>query len=633
VGAGAAMTNHAHPTGPGLGAPLTVIAATTTALVIISATWLGALAGAEPGSSIPGFGPGLLLLAARGGLTALIGPNGWPVLFWLVFALVLVAGLALAVAVAWPVYRHVQRAGTPRASMGQPSEYADMLGKGAEERAKRLRPEFTGPFVGGEIGLPLARFPQGPGPVIASHEDVGSMICGPRANKTSAVVVPAILTAPGPLITTSNKPDTYILTAIGRRRLGRVFVGDPQGIVGAEQDWWVDLLDGIEDMADALEVAQHFTSTVTSENDSQPYFGKGAQRLLAQLMLAAAVSGGHLREVKGWLATRDEEPARRLRHAGRESVAEALEGTIEAPADQKGGLYETALTAIACLESESLLRYVTPPDTWDLTASRARRPREVVKFDPWRFFGGHDGSGRSHDSLYLLTREGAGSAAPVVAALVDRLFKTTTAIAAARGGRMEPPVRAILDEAANICPIRNLPDLYSYFGSMSVQVVTILQSYEQAVAVWSRSGASKLWSASTWRLIGAGGADRSFLEDMSNLIGPHEVGVRSDQRSSGFRSGNSSQTYSSRSEPIMTAADLAALGKTDAVLYVTGHKPALLELMPWYLERDAEEIASYERIAQAEVRRSAVAALGPDNPVAASLQAALGGFQNDRGAQ
>lgn len=617
------MTERAHPTGPGLAAPLSFLAALAGVLLLILGTWLGALAGAEPGHLVPGFGPGLLLISARAGLEGLIGAEGWPFLFWLVFSVVMGGGVGLTAAVAVPVVRHLHRRGTPAASMGQPAGYADMIGKGAVKRARKLRPAYAGPFEGGDIGLPLGRFPNTRKVIVASHEDVGCMICGPRANKTSALVVPGILTAPGPTWTTSNKPDVYTLTVAARRELGRVFVADPQSIVGVEQDWWWDILGELDDIADAVEIVQHFTATVTSENDSQPYFGKGAQRLLAQLFLAAAVSGGHLREVKMWLTSRSEVPVARLKSAGYEAVAEALEGTIEAPADQKGGLYETALTAISCLESEAILRYVTPPETWDPRDRRLRRAQHVERFDPWQFIAGYRPETGPHDMLYLLTREGAGSAAPVVAALTDRLFKTVTKAAAARGGRTEPPARAVLDEAANICPIRNLPDLYSYFGSMSVQVITILQSYEQAVAVWGRSGAAKLWSASTWRLIGAGGADRSFLEDQSQLIGPHEVGTRSDQRSGGLRGGGSSQTYSSREERILTAADLAALGKTEAVLYVTGHKPAFIELLPWYEEKDAQNIALHEAQAQDEVRRSAIAALGPDNPVAIALRASL----------
>jgi type IV secretory pathway TraG/TraD family ATPase VirD4 len=41
---------------------------------------------------------------------------------------------------------------------------------------------------------------------------------GPRANKTSAVAVPTVLSAPGPVVATSNKADLWALTAGLRAR-------------------------------------------------------------------------------------------------------------------------------------------------------------------------------------------------------------------------------------------------------------------------------------------------------------------------------------------------------------------------------------------------------------------------------
>ena len=134
-----------------------------------------------------------------------------------------------------------------------------------------------------------------------------------------------------------------------------------------------------------------------------------------------------------------EAPVGLLRRAGLPAVARGLQGTLEAPPDQRGGLYETALTALGCLESEAVLRYVTPPHTW-LTPPRATSIEPIAEFDPWRFLVGYhtlDGVPQPYDTLYLLTREGAGTGAPVVAALVDHLLRT----AAAGGHRPRRPGR------------------------------------------------------------------------------------------------------------------------------------------------------------------------------------------------
>ena len=52
---------------------------------------------------------------------------------------------------------------------------------------------------------------------------------------------------------------------------------------------------------------------------------------------------------------------------------------------------------------------------------------------------------------YLLSKDGGGSAAPLVAALTDRVLRCAVNAAKDRGGRLDSPLLAVLDEAANVC--------------------------------------------------------------------------------------------------------------------------------------------------------------------------------------
>ena len=133
----------------------------------------------------------------------------------------------------------------------------------------------------------------------------------------------------------------------------------------------------------------------------------------------------------------------------------------------------------------------------------------------------------SRQTLYLLSKDGAGAAAPLVAALTDRILRAATRAAEAAGGRLDPPLLVVLDEAANICRISDLPELYSHFGSRGITPITILQSYKQGVRVWGEHGMDALWSAATVKLIGPGLDDARLAEDLSRLVGDHDVPVRS----------------------------------------------------------------------------------------------------------
>ena len=64
----------------------------------------------------------------------------------------------------------------------------------------------------------------------------------PRAGKTSSLVIPNILLADGPVLSTSTKPDVMQATAPARRAEGWTFLYDPSGEVecppGVERVGW-----------------------------------------------------------------------------------------------------------------------------------------------------------------------------------------------------------------------------------------------------------------------------------------------------------------------------------------------------------------------------------------------------------
>ena len=90
-------------------------------------------------------------------------------------------------------------------------------------------------------------------------------------------------------------------------------------------------------------------------------------------------------------------------------------------------------------------------------------------------------------------------------------------------GRLSLPFVGVLDEAANVCRWRELPDLYSHYGSRSICLMTILQSWSQGVEVWGRDGMRKLWSAANVKVYGGGVSEVEFLKELSSLIGDFEL--------------------------------------------------------------------------------------------------------------
>lgn len=62
--------------------------------------------------------------------------------------------------------------------------------------------------------------------IAAPPEVAGLVLAGPRAGKTSCVVIPALLAHPGPVLSTSTKLEILHATLGARRALGRAWLLD-----------------------------------------------------------------------------------------------------------------------------------------------------------------------------------------------------------------------------------------------------------------------------------------------------------------------------------------------------------------------------------------------------------------------
>jgi type IV secretory pathway TraG/TraD family ATPase VirD4 len=178
--------------------------------------------------------------------------------------------------------------------------------------------------------------------------------------------------------------------------------------------------------------------------------------------------------------------------------------------------------------------------------------------------------------------------------MTDNVIRAGRREAERAGGRLDPPMVLILDEAANICRIADLPDLYSHLGSRGMVPVTILQAYQQGVTVWGEPGMAALWGAATKKIIGAGIDDPRLARDLALLVGQHDVPVRSAT----YGDGRASEQVSLHRRDILEAADIRALPFGTALLLATGARAALIEQRPWHTGPDARRIAAV--ISQAE---------------------------------
>ena len=462
-------------------------------------------------------------------------------------------------------------------------------------------------------GLRLGTAVTGGTPIYMPWNSVTAMVGGTGSGKTTAVAVPALLEAPGAAVATSNGPDIWRDTHAVRRGLGQVWLCDLQGVTGhARTEFWVDLLTQARaGLSDARRLAGFFVAASKDKNArTDAYFDGGAQELLAIHLLAAAVAGGDLLHVRRWLGNdADEEPILLLALYGESDAAHRIREAQQITPRQRDGLYDMARRFLDVLSERRYQQVVTPParavfnvsgdveralrgdvDHVVFVVDRAPATHQLPELDIAAFAA-------STDTLYSLSQKGAGSTASLTSALVGEVLHA--AIQAAKqqpNARLAVPMLLVLDEAANICPLPDLPDMYSWLRKHAIVPMVFIQSRPQGEAAWGRDG----WEAITSQAVhiyGGNVDDATYLEHWAKLVGDAQVASTTHSRGPG--GGNRSTGWSL--QPIFTVADLAEMSLERALVRFPGNPPVLIRKRKWFADEDLKMLVGHAQAAVEEL--------------------------------
>lgn len=506
-----------------------------------------------------------------------------------------IAELALICAAMWAARRWTRRPDIDKRAtlMAGARELSEVAGRSAVDKAKRLRPDAEVTASRG-VGLLLGRTVQGDQPVYQSWEDVLIAFAGMRMGKTAGLAIGSVIDAPGPVIATSNKRDLRDHTRGVREAMGgRTWESDLQGITGhPHQDWYWNPLGNVTSLKAARRLASRFVSAEKVEDARvDAYFDGGAAELLALYFLAAASGGGDVMHSYAWLSLEDSKlPNKLLERAGHQIAATKLATAQKLYPKQRDGLYDVARRNLNVLTDPDYARTVLPPariqipgDDTDLADWLPTH--SLPEFDPAAFV-------RSTDVLYAMSMEGADSAAALTTTLVGRVIDEALALARrSPGGRLPVPLVGVLDEAANVCKLPELPSWYSHIGSQGIICQTYVQSGSQAADVWSPRQLDKMKSSSNVHYYGGGVKDIEYLNGISQEIGSHDV----SRWSSSHSSTGASQSQSWSHEVAVPVSMLAALPKDRAIVMTSGNAPTVIRKAFWSDRPDADAIRASVR--------------------------------------
>jgi type IV secretion system protein VirD4 len=400
--------------------------------------------------------------------------------------------------------------------------------------------------------------------LLAAERRASLVVLGPsQSGKTTGLAIPAILEWQGPVVATSVKADLVRDTIDARSARGPTWVFDPTGATGRPASGWSPLA-----ASGGWQGARRTAAWLCAAARAGPASGAGdedfwyaaAGKLLAPYLLAAAVAGRDLAHVVRWIDAQEEaEVAHILEAAGELDALGAAGASWQRDDRTRSSVFTTA---------EMVLEAYADP----LILSSAA----VSDIDPGRLLGG------GMPTLYICAPgHEQERLRPVFATLLQTIITAAYDMALWRGGTLDPPLLLVLDEAANIAPLRDLDTIASTAAGHGIQLVTVWQDLAQLRARYGEK-ASTVINNHRAKLVLSGISDPATLEYASRLIGDGDV---ADHSFTVDPSGARSTTRSRRERRLAPDAELRRIRPGDGVL-VYGHlPPARLRLRPWFEQR------------------------------------------------
>jgi type IV secretion system protein VirD4 len=436
---------------------------------------------------------------------------------------------------------------------------AESPGEAVREQVLRLG---GGAFLG---------FTRGGSWVTADPEHAVMVLGPPRSGKTSAVVIPALLGAPGAAVSTSTKGDVLEATWRSRAQVGQVWLFDPSGgqgelpreirrlcwsPVSAARSWDAALL-----MARAMAACTSPGRGTANEG----HWRERSAALLAPLLYAANLSERPVAEVLRWVLRQDLGPAGLTLEDHDAQVAnDVLVGIAGTDARERSSIFSATAGVLAAYNADA-----------------SRRVAANANFDPARFAA-------SADTVFITAPAHQQTlCAPLVVGLLEEIRRATYARAAASAGG--PAVFMCLDEVANIAPIHDLPALVSEAGGQKLHVMACLQDLSQARERWGEAAADGFLSLFQTKLILNGIADSRTLEAISLALGEYDrrlvsytVGrSQSERLFPGPGTSSESVTYHTQRHRTLPPGDVARLPEGHGLL-LRGTSWGLLRASPWF---------------------------------------------------
>lgn len=384
------------------------------------------------------------------------------------------------------------------------------------------------------------------GNIVVSSPRQHVLLLGPTgAGKSAGTLIPNVLVAPGPTVSTSVKEDVYRATGHARSRMGQLWHFDLGGtgtLPGCTPLRWSPIRPAI-DWTTASIIGHAMGAATTTggvTSDNAQFFRDSAGDLISQLLHAAALAEKDMHWVRNGVndnktVLRDAEEILSADDSPfTKGAGDDLAGLMRSESRSRSDIFATAKRALSAYAFPDAMATTEEPnfdpdvfvagEMHEEAFERFTRAdhEKLPRVRSGMLSAEHNLPTGSYDTVYMT----AGSdrqnlAASVITGLLARIRQARYDLKTRddrNGITGRPYTLFALDEMRNIAPLHDLPSMLSQSAGQGVLIMGVLQDLSQARAVWDREGEGFLTQFGdivVYRSI----RDQKTLEHISALMG------------------------------------------------------------------------------------------------------------------
>lgn len=420
----------------------------------------------------------------------------------------------------------------------------------------------------------------------AAIEESSLMLAPMGAGKT-AKLGNWLLDAVGAVLATSTKYDIVELTETIRSRVGNILVWNPEGLADRHSNIAWDPVIGCSDPKLGIERCKRRAKSLLEGSDftkgmeNRNFWTSSSYRVLKAFMWAADAEGLSLIDVARWSKQPHRYEAIDIFKKHSDIAPRGWQDDLEQ--QQKVDGKATTLENVFGTLSQTFM-FLDSPDIQQVILS-AHRPN--AQFDTETYL-------RSRDTLYMLGSDSdVGGMGPLFTCLTSEVYAGARTLASrSRGGRLDPPMTFVLDEAALICSV----PLQRWTADSRGIGITIHAVFQSPAQIYERYGTyayQTIWDNCV-KLILGGLSNAEHLESLSRLTGKKRVRQESQSQSNseGLNpTSNRSSSVTWVEKPTMEMSDIMYLAPGEILMfrkYLGG--PVVATYTPVWDRKDVKNI-------------------------------------------